>query len=148
MAQPTLKVEYKMLEMPRELDECIMERLVKDSVRGAKLVGIKRVRKVQVRRHYSCPILPTQTKTYASDWRWLFKGTLGRHRSTLEFGLECSTDQDWVDWESALQEITTSRYYGFSQSLGKWVGRLPRILKFFTLRKRTVLRLCRTLKVW
>ena len=47
MAQPTLKVDYKKLEMPRELDECIMERLVKDSVRETRLVGIKRARKVQ-----------------------------------------------------------------------------------------------------
>ena len=36
-------------------------------------------------------------KTYAADWRWSFEGTLGQHRSTLEFGKECPTDQNWVD---------------------------------------------------
>ena len=33
----SLEIDYKTLEMPRERDECIMERLVKDGVRGSRL---------------------------------------------------------------------------------------------------------------
>ena len=36
------------LPMPREKDECITERLVREGVRGQELVSINRVRKHQV----------------------------------------------------------------------------------------------------
>ena len=94
-----------------------MERLVKEGIRGSRLVGINRARKVQEALFLSDIANADGTKidkTYADNWRWSFEGTLGRHRPTLEFGAECPTDQNWVDWELALRKITTSKYYGFS----------------------------------
>ena len=120
--------------MPRERDECIMERLVKEGIRGSRLVGINRARKVQEALFLSDIANADGTKidkTYADDWRFSFEGRLGRHRSTLEFGEECPTDQNWEAWQSALLEMTTSKYYGFPRSLGKWVARLPRIWRIF-----------------
>ena len=40
-------LDYDALPMPRERDECIMERFVREGVRGPELVAINRVRKHQ-----------------------------------------------------------------------------------------------------
>ena len=42
-----IEMEYPTLKPPREYDECIMEKLVKQGVRGSELVSINRVRKHQ-----------------------------------------------------------------------------------------------------
>ena len=41
----SVEIDYKTLDMPREKDECIVERLVHEGFRGAKLVSINRARK-------------------------------------------------------------------------------------------------------
>ena len=41
----SVEIDYKTLEMPREKDKCIMERLVHEGFRGAKLVSINRAKK-------------------------------------------------------------------------------------------------------
>ena len=42
-----LDVEYKSLPMPRENDECIMERLLSEGVLGQELISINRAQKHQ-----------------------------------------------------------------------------------------------------
>ena len=89
----SLEVDYKPLDMPRERDECIMERLVKDGVRGKRLVGINRARKAQEALFLSDIATANGRRienTHVRHWKNSFKGTLGRHHSTLEYGLEFS----------------------------------------------------------
>ena len=126
----SLEVDYKPLNMPRERDECIMERLVKDGVRGKRLVKINEARKVQEALFLSDIATADGRRiesAYVRHWKNSFEGTLGRHHSTFEYGLEYPSDQDRVDWEAALREITISQYFGFSRSLGTWVAASLRI---------------------
>jgi len=87
----SLEVDYKTLEMPRQYDDCIMETLVREGVRGKKLVGINRARKAQEALFWS-DIATADGKrvdtSYRNDWKDSFERTLGSHRSTFEYGLE------------------------------------------------------------
>ena len=55
---------------------------------------------------------------YLTGWMVSFEGQLGRHRSVFEYGRECPTDQDWVDWEKALKRMNFG-YCSFPIPLGK-----------------------------
>ena len=118
----SLEVDYKTLEMPRECGEGIMETLVREDVRGKRLVGINRARKAQEALFWSDIATADGKKvdtSYKNDWRDSFERTLGSHRSTFEYGLEWPSDQDWEDWNVALKEVTISRYLTFPRALGK-----------------------------
>ena len=128
-----MEINYKTLEMPREKDECIMERLVREGFRGAELVSINRARKQQEALFMSDIATADGRKidkTYLRDWKDSFEGQLGKHRSRYKFGLELPLKQDWVNWESALKSITLG-YCGFPIALGKWRETSPRIWRVF-----------------
>ena len=130
----SLEVDYKTLEMLRQYDKCIMENLVREGVRGKRVVGINRARKAQEALFWSDIATADGKKvdwSYRNDWKDSFEHTLGRHRSTFEYGLEWPSDQDWEDWNVALRKVTISRYLTFPRALGKWVANSPRIWRIF-----------------
>ena len=96
----SVEIDYKTLKMPREKDECIMERLVRESFHGADLVSINRARKQQEALFMSNIATADgrkTDKTYLRDWKDSFKGQLSKHRSCYEFGLEHPLKHDWVN---------------------------------------------------
>ena len=56
---------------------------------------------------------------YYQDWHESHEGSLGKHRSSLPFGIEYPTKTDWEDWRRALNSLT---FQGpdLLLSVGKW----------------------------
>ena len=70
---------------------------MKDGVRRKRLVGINRARKAQEAMFLSEFATADGRRiesAYVRHWKNSFEGTLGRHRSTFEYSLEFSLDQD------------------------------------------------------
>ena len=91
----SLELDYDSLIPPRENNECIMERLVRDGVRGKELVGLNRVRKCQEALFWSDIATANGARidsVYVRDWRTTLEGRLGKHRSRFKFSQECPTD--------------------------------------------------------
>ena len=86
--------------MPRENDDCIMERFVKEGARGRELAGINRVRKHQQAmflsdivtangRRIDPSYMCSWERTFDSklgSWEVSFERQLGRRRSLFDFG--------------------------------------------------------------
>ena len=92
-----LEVDYKPLPMPREYDECIMERFVNKGVKGHELVAINQVRKHQQAMFLSVIDAANRKSIeaiYLASWEDLYERELGRHRSHFDFGTEHPTKID------------------------------------------------------
>ena len=73
---------------------------------GCDLVAFNRARKRQEATFLSDICTANGSRIdplYLRDWRDTYEYCLGRHRSTLDIGLECPTKDDWKVWESALR---------------------------------------------
>ena len=99
-----LEVDYKLLPMPREYDECIMEIFVNGGVKGHELVAIDQVRKYQ-QAMFSSDIATANRKSieviYLASWEDSYKRELGRPCSYFDFGTEHPTKTDWELWNWA-----------------------------------------------
>ena len=122
-----LEVDYKPLTMPREYDECIMERSVNERVRGHELVAINRVRKHQ-QAMFVLDIAAANGKSikaiYLASWEDSYERELGRRRSHFDFGTEHSMKTDWELWNKAIN-TSTSDNMCLSQCLRDWVAASP-----------------------
>ena len=86
-----IDIDYESLPMPRERDECIMERFMREKVPEKELVAINRVRKQQQALFLSDIVTAngqTIERQYLSSWHLSYERQLGRRRSHLDFGLE------------------------------------------------------------
>ena len=75
-----LDIEYKKLPPPRENDECIMERLVREGVRGSQLINLNRVRKHQEALFLSDIVTANGRRLdpiYLSSWHESYERHLG-----------------------------------------------------------------------
>ena len=102
-----LDIEYKKLPPPREFDECIMERLVREGVQGKQLTSLNRVRKHQEALFLSDIVTANGQRIdpiYLSSWHESYERHLrargdhyfpleknGRRMMTLANGKELST---------------------------------------------------------
>merc|ERR1711983_279962 len=115
--------------LPRENDKCVMEALVAKGVRGKTLAQANRCRIRNEIFWYSCIATADGIgvdPSYLSDWKGSHEGTLGNHRSHLQFGDACPVEADWCAWKSALQELLAGNWR-FATGLGRYTGRSPRV---------------------
>ena len=129
----SVEIDYETLKAPRENDEYIMERLVREGMHGVELVSVNRAQKKQEALFLSDIATANGRKInpiYLTDWTGSLEGQLRQHRSVFKYGQECPTDEDWVVWAEALKR-TNFNSYSFTTRLGKWVLRSPRIWRAF-----------------
>ena len=69
-------------------------------------------------------------RQYYSDWRDSHEGSLANHRSTIPFGREYPTENDWKEWRKALNMITLDGPQ-LLKSLGRWGGPSLRIWRYW-----------------
>ena len=126
-------MDYESLPMPRERDECIMERFVREKVPGKELVAINRVRKHQQALFLSDIVAANGLKierTYLSSWHLSYEKQLGMRRSHLDFGLEFPSESDFKSWNRAFNASTLGTM-ALANRLGNWVAASPRIWRVF-----------------
>ena len=124
-----LHLDYKKLELPRKRDFCIMEAMVESGMRGTELAGANRARKAQQSMFASCIGTADGRKVQDDlrrDWREGVERQLGHTRSTIPFGKEVPTSDDWRAWQRGLDRITAGNNLFFDK-LGDWVAASPRI---------------------
>ena len=128
-----IDLDYDAFPMPRERDECIMERFVREKVAGKELASINRVRKHQQALFLSDIVSAngrTIEEVYLSDWQLSYERQLGRRRSHLDFGKEFPSNDDFVNWNRALNSSTLGTMT-LPNRLGNWVAASPRIWRVF-----------------
>ena len=93
-----LQLEYENLTPPREGDTCLMEEPIRLKVPKAMSTKVNRCRKRQEVMWIS-GILSASGDTiksqYYSDWQDSREGLLVKHRSSLPFGQEYPSEEDW-----------------------------------------------------
>ena len=98
MFEIKLYIKYQKLPPPQENNECIMEKLVREGLRGKQLINLNRVRKHQEALFLSDIVTANGRQLdpiYLSSWYELYKQYLGKMRSLFSFGQEWPTDNDW-----------------------------------------------------
>ena len=68
--------------------------------------------------------------SYLGNWKSSHEGTLGSHRSCLQFGDACPAEADWRAWKGALQGLLAGNWR-FATGLGRYTGRSPRVWRTF-----------------
>ena len=124
-----IKMEYPTLKPPRENDKCIMEKLVKQGVRGSKLVSLNRVCKHQESIFISDIATANGKRVdpiYFFSWQESYERVLGKRRSRFIYGEERPSDKDWKNWRKTLSSKTLG-YQILVRDLGKWrpVNNIP-----------------------
>ena len=107
--------------------------VVSKSLNGFDLVAFNQARKRQEATFLSdiCTANGSSIDPlYLRDWTDTYKFYLGRHRLTLDIGLECPTKDDWKVWESALRCYCMGRLT-LPLELGKVKEASPRIWRVF-----------------
>ena len=95
------------MKQPRgSQDKCIMEMIVESSgMNNSELESFNRSRKRQQAIFLSDIATAKGDKIdrlLLSDWRETQEGRLDRNRSTITFGMEMPTKEDWTRWRTEL----------------------------------------------
>ena len=128
-----IEMDYPTLKPPRENDECIMEKLVKQGVRGSELVCINRVRKHQESIFTSDIATAKGTRVdpiYFNSWHDSYERVLGKRRSRFIYGEERPSEGDWKVWRKKLSSRTPGHQL-VDRDLGQWKHPSPRIWRSF-----------------
>ena len=96
-----VKLKYPTMKQPRgSQDKCIMEMIVEGSgMNNSELESFNRPRKRQQAIFLSDIATAKGDKfdrLLLSDWQETQEGRLGRNRSTITFGMEMPTKEDWT----------------------------------------------------
>ena len=122
-----IDIDYTSLPFPRENDVCIMERAVAQGVRDKDLIAVNRCRKCQEALFLSDITRADGWRIdlrYLEDWKSSWERELGKHRSTLRYGLEIPSAADWSEWRRVLKLITLDNY-ALPRRMKQWVGPSP-----------------------
>ena len=65
-----------------------------------------------------------------SDWQEKHEGLLGKNRSTITFGLENPTKEDWTLWRRELSKIHTPDFKLLSP-LDRWIHPSARVWRYY-----------------
>ena len=112
------------MKQPRgSQDKCIMGMIVESSgMSNSELESFNRSRKRQQAIFLSDIATAKGGKLdrlLLSDWKETQEGRFGRNRSTITFGIEIPTKEDWTQWQAELGKIHTPTLVLLSP-LDKW----------------------------
>ncbi|KAL7459566.1 hypothetical protein ACHAWC_011573 [Mediolabrus comicus] len=128
-----IDIKYHSIPAPRRKDKTIMQCAVDAGKRDRDLRSINRVRIVQ-EAFFLSDITSANGKfiekhLFDDTWCSSEEGLLGKHRSTLDFGREVPTKQDWKVWQSFLRSISSSNLL-LEIPLEQWVNPSTRIWRY------------------
>ncbi len=128
-----IDIKYHSIPAPRRKDKTIMQCAVDAGKRNRDLLSINRVRIVQ-EAFFLSDITSANGKyiekhLFDDTWCSSEEGLLGKHRSTLDFGREVPTKQDWTVWQSFLRSISSPNLL-LEVPLEQWVNPSTRIWRY------------------